>query len=163
MSCVSARCDPKQRTDMLGDGQARCQPGRFDTEQVDEAGDTMRFRSLDEKVGAGGMAIGDLWADAAIGGLQGVIWKIPPILPDLGIEAVCTSWVDGIVDAVDPFDVRAEPGLATEIECQVDAESARFRNGIDQPRERRSGRKGKIVSLGIVGLRYMLGGKSCDA
>ena len=105
----------------------------------------------------------DLGPDAGIARLQRAVLERRPIAADGGIEAVAAPWIDGVVDAVDPFGVGAEARLTREVERQMHAQPRRLRHGIDEMLERRAARKGEIDAAAEIGGRNGVLGNARDA
>src|ERR671912_533279 len=147
---------------LLGQRQRGREAGRFDAEEVYKAGHAMIGRALhDEVLGRRTLRHG-LGPDAGIARLQRAILEAGPVAAHGGIELVGAMGIDVVVDAVDPFDVRAELGLAAQVDGDVHAEPARHGDGIDQAREGRASGQGEIVSFGVVRLRHAVGWHAGD-
>src|SRR5262245_11749221 len=68
--------------DLVGDGETGGQARRFDAEQVDEAGNAVGLRALDDEVlgrPAGGLQLGP---DAGVAGLQGAVAEVRVVAAD---------------------------------------------------------------------------------
>ena len=74
--------------DVFGQSETGREAGRFDAEQVDEAGQAVRGMRLDEKVGLPLARSGELRPNAGIGRLQGAVRQARPVLAHLSIEPV---------------------------------------------------------------------------
>src|SRR5690606_39232173 len=114
------------------DGEAGGEAGTLDAEQVDEAGDAVRVRSLNDEIGIGLAGSGKLRADAAVGRLQAAVGKARPVGADGAVKAVGAGRVDMIVDPVDPFDIGSEAGNAVQVQRQMDAEPTGLRDRVDE-------------------------------
>src|SRR4029453_8906188 len=100
---MSRRSCDRDVAHLLGQRQRGREAGRFDDEEVDEAGDAMIGRSLhDEVLGWRPLRYG-LGPDAGITRLQCAILEAGPVAPHGGIELVGAVGVDVVVDACDPF------------------------------------------------------------
>ncbi len=83
--------------------------------------------------------------------MQRAIGQPRPITPHLGLdarEALAAGVVEGVVDAVHPFDVGAEAGDAAQVATIVRAESAGDGRWIDEPRKRRFHADREVIALG---------------
>ncbi len=92
----------------------------------------------------------DLGADAGVARLQRAVLELRPPAAHGGIKFVGAVRVDRVVDAVDPFDIGTELGLAAHVDGDVHAQAARHRDGIDQAREGRASGQGEIISFGVI-------------
>src|SRR4051794_2858694 len=135
MAGIDLRLRPRHLQHMVGDCQGGGQAGAFNPEQVDQAGDAMGLRSLHDEILSWSALGHNLRTDAGVAWLQRAVLQPWPIFPHRRIEAVRAGGVDGVVQTVYPFDVRAEACLAPEVDGQMDTQSARYRHRIDQPRE----------------------------
>src|SRR6185437_10233903 len=95
----------EQRRHFPGDGERGGKPRRFNAIEVDEAGDAVLGRALQPEIRRGLAATADLGADAGIARLQRAVAEIGPVCADRGVEALAAARIDGVVDAVDPFDI----------------------------------------------------------
>src|SRR5213080_886188 len=73
-------------------------------------------RSLDEEIGCRLARSRGLRPDARVARQQRAVGKRWPVAPDRGIEALGATRVYVVADALDPFDVGAEAGLAGQVE-----------------------------------------------
>ena len=92
-------------------------------------------RALHDEV-LGRRTLHGLGPDAGIARLQRAILEAGPVAAHGGIELVGAVGIDVVVDAVDPFDVRAELGLAAQVDGDV--RRARPARGRDRSGERRA-------------------------
>src|SRR5262249_41681011 len=100
--------------------------------------------------------------DSGVAGLQRTVLEGRPVFAHGSVELVGAMRVDAVVDAVDPFDVGTELGLAAEVDGDVHTESARHRHRVDQPGERRTAGQGEVVALGVVRGRDLVGRHAGD-
>ena len=142
---------------MVGDRKRGGQSGTFDTEQIDQPWHAVRLRSLDNEILSRGTLRHDLRADPGISWLQRPVLQRRPVFAYGRVEAVRAGRVDGVVEGIDPLDIRPKPSLAAQIHRQVHAEAARHRHGIDQPRERRPPRQREVVTFGVMNRRHPIG------
>ena len=94
---------------------------------------------------------GRFWPDPRISGRQNAIGKAGPVAANGGVEALPPLRIDRVIDAVHPLDVRTKAGLPRQIERQVDAETARLRDRVDEMTKRRPGAgEREVVALGEI-------------
>src|SRR5262249_43964686 len=124
---------------------------------------TMGGGARDDEVAGRLGGAGDLGPDAGIAGLQRAVLEVRPVAADGGVEPVAAPRVDGVVDALDPFDVGAEPALAREVEGEVDAEPRLLRHRVDEVMEGRTSREGEIDASAEIVARDRLRRDAGDA
>src|SRR3954447_13291786 len=96
---------------MGSDRQRRREAGRLDAEQVDEPIDAVDGAVLDDEILGWRAGRYDLWPNAGVAGMQPALIQVRPVAPDSLGETPQPARIDGVVDGVDPFHVRPEPGL----------------------------------------------------
>src|SRR6266404_7761611 len=106
-------------------------------------------RSLDEEVGSWLARSRGLRPDARVARQQRAVGKRGPVAPDRGVEAFGATRVYVVADALDPFDVGAEAGLAGKVERHVHAEAAGLGDRVDQARKRRAARERVVIALRV--------------
>src|SRR5581483_11117322 len=117
---------------------------RFNAIEVDEAGDAVLVRPLDEEIRRRLVGSADLGTNPGIAGLQRALREARPVAADRGIKALAAARIHGVVDPVDPFDVGPEARLPGEIERHMDAKPTWLRHGIDEMPEGRATREREI-------------------
>src|SRR6267378_1093359 len=120
-------------------------------------------RSLDEEIGCRHAWSSGLRPDARVARQQRAVGKRWPVAPDRGIEALRATRVHVVADALDPFDVGAEAGLAGQVERHVHAEAAGLGDRVDQARERRAARERVVIALRVELARRELARVAFDA
>src|SRR5712675_411433 len=145
---------------MIADRQSGGQAGRFDAEQVDEAGNTVVGRGLDKEIARRLAARLELGPDSRIRRLQCAVLQVRPVAAYGVVENFRAARVDVVIDSLDPFDVGAETRLASQIESQVHAEPGGLGRRVDQPGKRRAARKAEVISLAVISGRDPFRGKS---
>src|SRR5882762_8101787 len=120
-------------------------------------------RSLDAEIGRRLARSRGLRPDARVARQQRAVGKRGPVAPDRGVEALGTTRVDVVADALDPFDVGAEAGLAGEVERHVHAEAAGLGHRVDEARKRRAARERVVIALRVELARRELTRIACDA
>src|SRR5205807_7824441 len=108
----------------VGEGERCRQPRRLDAEQMHQPAHAVLARPLNAEIGCRLARSRGLRPDAGVAWPQRAVGKRGPVAPDRGVEALGTTRVDVVADALNPFDVGAEAGLAGEVERQVHAEAA---------------------------------------
>src|SRR2546422_212134 len=101
--------------------------------------------------------------DARVARQQRAVGKRGPVAPDRGIEALGATRVYVVADALDPFDVGAEAGLAGQVERHVHAEAAGLWHRVDQAGERRAARERVVIALRVELARCELARVAFDA
>src|SRR5262245_4822343 len=94
--------------DLVRDGEAGSKARRFDAEQVDQTGNAVRLRPLDDEIfgwPAGRLQLGP---DAGVTRLQRTVAQVRVVAADGGVERLRAAHVDVVVDGVDPLHVRPE-------------------------------------------------------
>src|SRR5207253_6625473 len=104
-----------------------------------------------------------LRAEAGVARQQRAVGKRGPVAPDRSVETLGTTRVDVVADALDPFDVGAEAGLAGEVERHVHAEAAGLGHRVDEARKRRAARERVVIALRVELARRELRRIACDA
>src|SRR5206468_569597 len=120
-------------------------------------------RSLDEEIGCRLARSSGLRPDARVARQQRAVGKRWPVAPDRGIEALGATRVYVVADALDPFDVGAEAGLAGQVERHVHAEAAGLGHRVDQAGKRRAARERVVIALRIELARRELARVAFDA
>src|SRR6266571_9051279 len=139
--------------DLVGEWQ-RCSEARgFDAVEIDQARDAVFGGSLHDEIGGRLVAPADLRADPGVAGHERAVAQPRPIVAHRGIERIAPARIDGVIDAIDPFDIGAEARLPGEIEGDVDAEPARYRYRVDQVPERRLAAQREIDPAAEIGRR----------
>src|SRR5512132_2423376 len=152
----------KPLRDVLRDGERRGQAGRFDAEEVDEAGHAVRLGSLDHEVARRLVRRLDLRADTRVIRVQGVVGQVGPVAADRGIEQLGAAGVDIVVDLFHPLRVGSEPAASRQVARIVQADAGVIRRRIDQPRERWPRGEREVAALGIVQRRDGVGWQAAD-
>src|SRR5256886_3905362 len=106
-------------------------------------------RPLDEEIGCRLARSSGLRPDARVARQQRAVGKRWPVAPDRGIEALGATRVYVVADALDPFDVGAEAGLAGQVERHVHAEAAGLGHRVDQAGKRRAARERVVIALRV--------------
>src|SRR5581483_9584061 len=122
------------RADRQRGGETRA----LDAEEGDEAGEAVRFRSIDAEIRlrlAGAVQLG---ADAGVVGAQRAVRQTRPEVADVFVEARGPGGIDAVVLGLDEREVGPEHGLAAEVLAVVGAERAGDRRRVDQVLERRA-------------------------
>src|SRR3954471_22438698 len=114
-----------------------------------EAGHAVPLRALDLEIGRRLARPRGLRPDAGVARRERVVGQPGPVAPDRRVEALGAARIDGVVDALDPFDVRAETRLAREVERHVHAEPAGLGYGIDEPGKWRAAAERVVIPLRI--------------
>ena len=117
----------------------------------------MHFRPVDPEIGGGIIWAANFGPDPGIARAQGIVGQGWPIAADSLVKAFKASGIHLVIKAIDPFDIRAEARLSTQIKRQMHPQSMRMRRRIDQMRKGRAPRQHKIIALGIKGGRNMCG------
>ncbi len=79
---------------------------------------------LNGKIGGRFIWPRNFWPNACVIWLQGFIRQAGPVFSNSSVETIASMWIDCVIDIADPFGIRAEPGLAREIEGKVDTKSS---------------------------------------
>src|SRR5262249_24556360 len=103
-----------------------------------------------------------LGGDSGVSGLERRFRDLRPIATNGGCEIGYTTFVEGIVDPIDPLHVGTEPRAPVEIERDVDAEAAGHRDRIDEMAERGGTGEHEIMAAGVMGGRNSILGNSGD-
>jgi len=117
---------------LLCQGKRGREAGRLDAEKIDQPRDAVLGWSLDREILGRSALRHDLGAYAGVTRLQRAVLEVRPVAAHGGVELVGAMRVDRVVDAVNPFDVGPELGLATEIDGDVHAKAPRHGDGVDQ-------------------------------
>src|SRR5690606_2512118 len=117
-----------------GDGQAGGQTRGFYTEEVDEAGDTVRGWAGNDEVGGRLAGTGDFRAYASVARLQGLVRQAGPILAYGLLEKRRAARVERVVGPLHPLHIRSEARLAAKVERQVHAQARGIGQRVDQAR-----------------------------
>src|SRR6516162_1655043 len=123
---------------------------------MDKPRDAVLRWALDQEIlhrAAGTLQLG---TDPGIARRQRAIGQTRPVAPDGIVEALAPGRIDAIVEALDPFHIRAETGAPGEIEREMDAEPRGLGHGIDEVAEGRARSEDEVVSLGEIARRHLL-------
>ena len=71
--------------------------------------------ALDEEVLHGHRRRHDLGSNSRIAWHQRAVRQGWPVAPDRRVKPFRPCWIDGVIDGIDPFHVRAKPGLPGEV------------------------------------------------
>src|SRR5215469_10144973 len=148
--------------DELGDGKGRRHPRGLYAIEVDEPAHAVRLRPLDEEVCRGRARAAQLGTDTGIAGAQRPVGQCRPVAADRPIETIGAGRINGVIQLLDPLDVRPELRLAGEVEREVHAQAAGLRDRIDEVFERRLPLQHVIVALGVEGWRNAPLRNACD-
>ena len=96
------------RRDFLGDRQRGGESGRLDAEEVDPAGDAVRFGAVDAKVGGRLVWSRYFRPHTSVARYQATVAEARPVAADGCLEGVDFRIADVIVGFGEPFDVGAE-------------------------------------------------------
>ena len=86
--------------------------GGFDAEQLNEPGDAMCFRALDQKIGGGFFGSKNFWMNAVIRWMQRMFGQLWSVLPHFGIKTIGTARIDGVIDRLNPLHIGAKVKLS---------------------------------------------------
>src|SRR5690554_5429108 len=108
----------------------------------------MVLRAIDAEIGKAAIRARQFRANARISRLQtGLVQGRPPA-PDTVGKSTNTLRIDPIAFFVNPFHIRPKPGLASQIESQMNAEPTGFGYGIDQSIEWMAATEAEIHTTG---------------
>src|SRR4029077_9946412 len=94
--------------------------------------------------------------------LERSVGKPRPVAAYGGIESSSPPRVDAVFTRLDPLNIRAEARAPRKIEGEMDAQSARLGQRIDQPLKRRAHVEREVAALGEPRPRQVRRGEALD-
>src|SRR5215469_3630274 len=140
----------------IGDGERGGEARGFNAEKMNQPRHTVLSRALDPEILHCAARTLKLGTDPGIARCQRAIGQARPVAPDGVVEALAPGRVDAIVEALDPFHIRAEARAPGQIEGEMDAEPRGLGHGIDEMAEGRARPEDEVVALGEVAPRHLL-------
>src|SRR6185312_8603458 len=120
---------------MCADRERRGESGRFDAVEIDHARDTVILRPLNHEIDRGIAFRGDPGTDTGVSGLERTVFQSRVVAADGLVEPRLPAFVEMIIEAVGPAEIRAELAAAAQIDRHVHAEPVVAGDGINEMAE----------------------------